>query len=136
MSRCIRRSLVGTVALASLCLAEPSFAAERPYAEADPLDKVLVDYDPRAVVPITGVYRTATEILLGEDESILHVAVGDATAWDVAVEKNILSSSPRQIGVQPTSSSRPLALRFPATTSSNCRPALDPRTGKRTRFSS
>lgn len=54
-----------------------------------------VDYDPLQVVRITGVYRTATQILFGEDETILHVAVGDATAWDVAAEKNILFIKPR-----------------------------------------
>lgn len=54
-----------------------------------------IDYDPAQVVHIPGVYRTATEILFGEDETILHVAVGDATAWDVAAEKNILFIKPK-----------------------------------------
>jgi type IV secretion system protein VirB9 len=46
-------------------------------------------------VKITGVFRTATQILLGSDEAILHVAVGDATGWDVAAEKNILFVKPK-----------------------------------------
>jgi type IV secretion system protein VirB9 len=54
-----------------------------------------IDYDPVQVVRITGVFRTATQILFGEDETILHVAVGDATAWDVAAEKNILFIKPK-----------------------------------------
>lgn len=61
---------------------------------SDPRIKV-VDYDPWAVVHVTGVFRTATEILLGEDETILHVALGDATGWDVAAEKNILFVKPK-----------------------------------------
>ena len=47
------------------------------------------------MVQVTGVFRTATQILLGPDESILHVAVGDATGWEVAAEKNILFVKPK-----------------------------------------
>jgi type IV secretion system protein VirB9 len=54
-----------------------------------------IDYDPQQVVHVAGVYRSAIQILFGEDETILHVAVGDATAWDVAAEKNILFIKPK-----------------------------------------
>lgn len=54
-----------------------------------------VDYDPVQVVRIEGVFRTATQILFGDDETILHVAAGDATAWDVAAERNILFIKPK-----------------------------------------
>ena len=56
---------------------------------ADPRMRTI-DYDPVQVVRVEGVFRTATQILFGEDETILHVAVGAATAWDVAAAKNIL----------------------------------------------
>lgn len=61
---------------------------------SDPRIKVI-DYDPWAVVKVTGVFRTATQIQFGDDETILHVAVGDATGWDVAAEKNILFVKPK-----------------------------------------
>lgn len=61
---------------------------------SDPRIKVI-DYNPWAVVRVTGVFRTATQILLGDDETILHVALGDATGWDVAAEKNILFVKPK-----------------------------------------
>ncbi|MBI1198931.1 MAG: conjugal transfer protein [Phenylobacterium sp.] len=61
---------------------------------SDPRIKV-VDYDPWAVVRITGVFRTATQVLFGADEAIQHVAVGDATGWDVAAEGNILFVKPK-----------------------------------------
>jgi type IV secretion system protein VirB9 len=61
---------------------------------ADPRVRTI-DYDPSQVVHVAGVYRTATQILFGDDETILHVAVGDATAWDVAAEKNILFIKPK-----------------------------------------
>lgn len=73
----------------------PAYALDTPKSgPSDPRIKV-VDYDPWAVVKITGVFRTATQILLGDDETILHVAVGDATGWDVAAEKNILFVKPK-----------------------------------------
>ena len=85
---------LAVVALA-LAVATPAAALDTPRAgPSDPRIKV-VDYDPWAVVKVTGVFRTATQILLGEDEAILHVAVGDATGWDVAAEKNILFVKPK-----------------------------------------
>ncbi|MBL7660550.1 TrbG/VirB9 family P-type conjugative transfer protein, partial [Escherichia coli] len=65
--------------------------------EGGPVDPRIrvIDYDPWAVVPVVGVFRTATQILFGEDESILHVAVGDATGWDVVAEGNILFVKPK-----------------------------------------
>lgn len=79
----------------ALALASPAAAVDAPKAgPSDPRIKV-VDYDPWAVVKVTGVFRTATQILLADDETILHVAVGDATAWDVAAEKNILFVKPK-----------------------------------------
>ena len=85
-------ALIGAVAVA----AGPSaFALDTPKAgPSDPRIKTI-DYDPWAVVHVTGVFRTATQILLGPDETILHVAVGDATGWDVAAEKNILFVKPK-----------------------------------------
>ena len=83
------------LAAAVLVGASSAYALDTPKSgPSDPRIKV-VDYDPWAVVKITGVFRTATQILLGDDETILHVAVGDATGWDVAAEKNILFVKPK-----------------------------------------
>ena len=89
------RAFGAILAAAALVTASPTFALDTPKSgPSDPRIKV-VDYDPWAVVKITGVFRTATQILLGPDETILHVAVGDATGWDVAAEKNILFVKPK-----------------------------------------
>lgn len=89
------RTPLAILAAATLAVATPAFALDTPKSgPSDPRIKV-VDYDPWAVVKITGVFRTATQILLGPDETILHVAVGDATGWDVAAEKNILFVKPK-----------------------------------------
>ncbi len=82
-------------ALLLTSLAAPAHAVQTPKpGTTDPRVRTI-DYDPAQVVAITGVYRTATQILFGEAETILHVALGDATAWDVAVEKNILFIKPK-----------------------------------------
>jgi type IV secretion system protein VirB9 len=87
---------LGAILVAAVLVGvSPAYALDTPKSgPSDPRIKV-VDYDPWAVVKITGVFRTATQILLGDDETILHVAVGDATGWDVAAEKNILFVKPK-----------------------------------------
>ena len=90
----MRYSLVLGV-LAVLGAASSALAVETPTpGKADPRVRTI-DYDPLQVVHINGVYRTATQILFGDSETILHVAVGDATAWEVAAEKNILFIKPK-----------------------------------------
>jgi type IV secretion system protein VirB9 len=90
----MKRALILSLA-AALCAAGPGRAAETPRpGKSDPRVRTI-DYDPLQVVRIAGVYRTATQILFGDGETILHVAVGDATAWDVAAEKNILFIKPK-----------------------------------------
>jgi type IV secretion system protein VirB9 len=80
---------------AALASASRAHALDTPKSgPSDPRIKII-DYDPWAVVKVTGVFRTATQILLGQDETILHVAVGDATGWEVAAEKNILFVKPK-----------------------------------------
>jgi type IV secretion system protein VirB9 len=89
------RALSAMFIAAVLAGAAPAYALDTPRSgPSDPRIKII-DYDPWAVVKITGVFRTATQILLGADETILHVAVGDATGWDVAAEKNILFVKPK-----------------------------------------
>lgn len=88
------RGLLIGAAIATLLSAPGLAAAPQAAGPGDPRIRII-DYDPWAVVRISGVFRTATQILLGEDETILHVAVGDATAWDVAAEKNILFVKPK-----------------------------------------
>lgn len=81
--------------VAALTGAGPALALETPRGgPADPRIK-LVDYDPWQVVKVTGQFRTATQILFGPDESIAHVALGDASGWDVAAEGAILFVKPK-----------------------------------------
>lgn len=92
-----RRRLV----LAGLLLlaghAAPAQAVETPRSgPADPRIKI-VDYDPQQVVRIVGAFRTATQVLFSPDETILHVALGDTSGWEVAPEKNVLFAKPSAV---------------------------------------
>jgi type IV secretion system protein VirB9 len=79
---------------ASLLLGAPAHAVQIPRpGTADPRIKTL-DYDPQQVVRIVGAFRTATQIRFGAEETILHVALGDTSGWEVAPETNILFVKP------------------------------------------
>ena len=84
----MRITVAGLMAGLLLAAAPAAWALDTPRpGPSDPRIKT-VDYDPWAVVKITGVFRTATQIVLGDDETILHVALGDTTGWDVALHSS------------------------------------------------
>jgi type IV secretion system protein VirB9 len=90
------RRLALTLA-ALLAVASPALAVETPRPGlADPRIKT-VDYDPLQVVRVVGVFRTATQILFSDGETIQHVALGDTSGWDVVAEKNILFAKPKAV---------------------------------------
>jgi type IV secretion system protein VirB9 len=91
-----RRLGAALVAGAAIILASgPAGAVQTPGPGATDARVRQVDYDPQQVVRIAGAWRTATQVLFGENETILHVALGDSTAWDVAAERNILFIKPK-----------------------------------------
>lgn len=88
-----RRLTLFLAALAGLA-ATPSAAIETPRAgPADPRI-TTIDYDPLQVVRLVGVFRNATQIRFSPEETILHVALGDTSGWEVAAETNILFAKP------------------------------------------
>jgi len=85
-------ALLGAAALLSGALPAGAVETPRP-GPTDPRIRI-VDYDPDQVVRLVGVLRTATQVLFSPDESIVHVAIGDTAAWEVAPERNILFLKP------------------------------------------
>ena len=84
-------------ALAAFCLNNSAHALETPRGgRADPRIKTI-DYEPQQVVRLVGAFRTATEILFADNETIRHVALGDTTGWDVVAEKHILFAKPKAV---------------------------------------
>ena len=83
--------------LAAMLLA-PSIAhaSDTPLPGAVDARMRTVDYHPGQVYRVTGVFRTATQILFGEGESIIHVALGDTISWEVAPAANILFLKPKE----------------------------------------
>lgn len=79
------------LAAALLALAAPALA------QPDAGDRIShVTYAPDAVYPVTGALRTATQIVFSPEETILHAAIGDSVAWEVAAEGSVLFLKPRE----------------------------------------
>src|SRR6218665_1804010 len=86
------------VAAVIIAFASPSaaHAVEVPHgAASDPRVK-FVDYEEAQVYRIVGPFRTEPQIVLSEDETIQHVALGDTVSWEVAVAGPILFLKPRE----------------------------------------
>lgn len=85
-----------TAFLLAIAASGAAFAAETP--RPDPTDPRVrwVEYNEHQVYRIVGTFRTATQILLGTDETIEHVALGDTVSWEVAVAGHILFLKPRE----------------------------------------
>ncbi len=85
------------LAILLACLAAtPALAVDVPKGSAaDPRVK-FVEYEETQVYRIVGTFRTATQIVLGTDETIEHVALGDTVSWEVAVAGHILFLKPRE----------------------------------------
>lgn len=74
----------------------PVIAAETPSrGELDPRVREVA-YNPNQVYRITGVFKSATQILFGSRENITHVALGDTVSWEVAPAGNMLFLKPRE----------------------------------------
>ena len=94
----MNRALPMAAMVLSLAAAAPAGAVETPRpGAADPRIKT-VDYDPQDVVRLVGALRTATQIRFSAEETIEHVALGDASGWEVAPETNILFVKPSAPG--------------------------------------
>lgn len=76
----------GLLAVASPVLAQ---------APADPRVREIA-YEPGAVYPVAGAWRTATQIIFSPRETIRHAAIGDSVAWEVAAEGSVLFLKPRE----------------------------------------
>ena len=74
-----------------LAVASPALAQ----APTDPRVREVA-YEPGAVYPVAGAWRTATQIIFSPRETIRHAAIGDSVAWEVAAEGSVLFLKPRE----------------------------------------
>ena len=89
---------IAALVLTLLGPALPAMAVEVPRpGAADPRIRTI-DYDPQQVVRLVGTFRTATQVVFAADETILHVALGDTSGWEVAPEANVLFVKPAARG--------------------------------------
>lgn len=56
----------------------------------------FVDYQPYNITKIVGTLRSSVQIEFAADEEIVHVALGNSVAWEVAPAGNILFLKPRE----------------------------------------
>lgn len=77
-------------------LAGPALSRETP--RPTELDHRVreVNYSDLQVYQIVGVFRSTTQIVFGNGETIRHVALGDSVSWEVAPASNTLFIKPRE----------------------------------------
>lgn len=56
----------------------------------------FVAYEPYDIIRIVGTLRSSVEVEFAADEEIVHVALGNSVAWEVAPAGNILFLKPRE----------------------------------------
>nr|WP_315051457.1 TrbG/VirB9 family P-type conjugative transfer protein [uncultured Brevundimonas sp.] len=79
------------LAVALVATASPTLA------QTDPGGRIQeLTYAPNGVYPISGAFRTATQIIFSPEETIRHAAIGDSVAWEVAAEGAVLFLKPRE----------------------------------------
>jgi type IV secretion system protein VirB9 len=93
----VRRRLLIILAVTGLVTgsAKTAAALETPRPGRTDSRVRSIDYDPSQVVRITGVWRTASQIVFSPQEAITHIAIGDATAWDIAAEGGAVFLKPK-----------------------------------------
>lgn len=80
----------------SLAIGAPAVASETPHPGIEDPRVKWANYDPAQVYRIVGAFRSATQIVFGDDEEIQHVALGDTVSWEVAPTGNILFIKPKE----------------------------------------
>ena len=93
----MRGRLLALVLLVSALQVAPVQALQEPRpGSRDPRVRTVV-YDEMNVVRVVGTVLASTQVVFGPGEEIAHVAVGDATAWQVAPAGNLLFLKPTEL---------------------------------------
>lgn len=90
----MKRLLIAAL-LAAGCLTS-AWALETPKSGAQDNRVRFVDYQPYDVTKVVGSLRSSVQIEFAPDEEIVHVALGNTVAWEVAPAGNILFLKPRE----------------------------------------
>lgn len=85
----------GALALAAGMLASAAFAEETPRAGVLDSRVRMVDYNEHQVYKLTGVFRSATQVVFGPGEEIISAALGDTISWEIAPAENMLFLKPK-----------------------------------------
>jgi type IV secretion system protein VirB9 len=74
---------------------QPAIAEETPKAGVLDTRVRVVDYNEHQVFRLTGVFRSATQIVFGAGEEIVSAALGDTVSWEIAPAENMLFLKPK-----------------------------------------
>jgi type IV secretion system protein VirB9 len=88
-----------TIAIIALLLAgyvPNTFALEIPRGASQDSRVRFVNYQPYNITRIIGSLRSSVQVEFAPDEEIVHVALGNSVAWEVAPAGNILFLKPRE----------------------------------------
>lgn len=86
---------VATLALCTGLLGAPAAAEETPKAGYLDSRVRMVDYNEHQVYRLTGVFRSATQVVFGNGEEIVSAALGDTISWEIAPAENMLFLKPK-----------------------------------------
>jgi type IV secretion system protein VirB9 len=88
-----------TALVAMVCLASGAPVSAEQVPSAGKLDERVrfIDFAPFQVTRIAGTLRSSVQVEFASDEDIIHVAIGNAIAWEVAVKGNLLFLKPREL---------------------------------------
>lgn len=87
---------IGLMVIAMAGAATRVRGAELPKPGRDDDRVLFIEYQPYNVTRVVGGLRTSTQIEFAGDEEIVHVAIGNAIAWEVAPAGNILFLKARE----------------------------------------
>ena len=74
---------------------QPAMAEETPRAGILDSRVRMVDYNEHQVYRLTGVFRSATQVVFGAGEEIVSAALGDTISWEIAPAENMLFLKPK-----------------------------------------
>jgi type IV secretion system protein VirB9 len=95
-SRASHRLAASIFALSLSAALIPATAAELPKPGKQDQRVTFIDYDPYNVTRIVGGLRASTQLEFAVDEEIIHVAIGNTIAWEVAPAGHVLFLKPRE----------------------------------------
>jgi type IV secretion system protein VirB9 len=93
---CLKLVMTAALTISVTSQLAPARSAELPKPGKEDQRVTFIDYNPYNVTRIVGGIRASTQIEFAGDEDIIHVAIGNTIAWEVAPAGHVLFLKPRE----------------------------------------